>query len=112
MPIAVCQTRNTREIQICAILECIKFASRNYDSRGRPPLGESRAEGVGELTRDICNFDWDDEAAGRCRCDLQLHVAQRHTRCGTYGLRDGRCRFGFPHESIDKRTLSLHRRTT
>lgn len=100
------------QTRICSFLEGVGSTARNptLPSEGVHLSAESRAEGVRELAKDMRNFDWDDEAAGRLRYALLVNVsvAQRHTRCGTYCLRYGCRRFGFPHERIDRMAIPAH----
>ncbi|CAM9191521.1 unnamed protein product, partial [Pylaiella littoralis] len=58
----------------------------------------ARQRGRDELARDLRDFDWTDEQATRARYENLLNASMRHTNCGSYCLKDGRCRFGFPKE--------------
>lgn len=97
-------------LQICSFLEDVGSMARELT-----PLQESvrlsaenRGDDAKELARDMRTFNWDDRIACRRRYALLFNFSQRHTRCVTNCLRDGRCRFDFPHEENDSGTIAAH----
>ncbi|CAN0419722.1 unnamed protein product, partial [Pylaiella littoralis] len=104
--------------EIATFLNGIGFTALNQDppaQAGDPtvPIGEeARARGRQELERDMRSFDWDD--IGECESQYKnlVNACMRHTRCGAYCLKNGRCQFGFPKPRRTRLTLEAHRLTT
>ena len=63
---------------------------------------------MNELASDMHDFNWDDEDAARDRYAMLVNVTQRHTRCGAYCLRQGKCRFGYPHPRQEIIQITAH----
>ena len=69
---------------------------------------EARREGLNELARDMRDFNWEDEDAARDRYATLVNVTLRRTRCGAYCLRQGKCRFGYPHPRQETIQITAH----
>lgn len=96
--------------EMCTFLVGVGFTARNPSPPGDdiPVSEEARNEGLKELARDMRDFDWEDEDAARDRYAMLVNVTQRHTRCGSYCLRGGKCRFGYPHARQDRIEITAH----
>lgn len=95
---------------IVGFLEDIGFTARNPSPPAPDvPVGEeARARSREELERDMRDFPWHDVEACRRRYANILNGSQRHTKCGPYCLRNGRCRFGFPKRRDENMRLDPH----
>ena len=95
---------------IKGFLESIGFTARNPAPPAEDvPIGEeTRREGREELERDLRNFPWDDVDACWRRYANLVNASQRHTKCGPYCQRNGRCRFGFPKARNAEMKLEPH----
>ncbi|CAN0437320.1 unnamed protein product, partial [Pylaiella littoralis] len=95
--------------KIAALLNGIGFTALNQDPPTQPgdptvPTSEeARARGREELQKDMRDFPWD---------DVSLNACMRHTRCGAYCLKNGRCRFALPKARRERLTLKAHPLTT
>lgn len=56
----------------------------------------------------MSDFNWEDGNAVRERYAKLVNVTQRHTRCGVYCLRRGKCRFGYPHGRQETIQVTAH----
>ena len=96
--------------EMCVFLAGVGFTAKNPTppQDGVPLSEEARGQGLQELARDMRDFDWEDEDAVRDRYAMLVNVTQRHTRCGTYCLRRGKCRFGYPHGRQETLQIAAH----
>ncbi|CAB1108166.1 unnamed protein product [Ectocarpus sp. CCAP 1310/34] len=95
---------------IVRFLEKVGFTARNPSlPADDTPVGEEAcARSREELERYMRDFPWHDVDECRRRYANLVNGAQRHTKCGPYCLRNGRCRFGFPKKRDGRMRLDPH----
>ncbi|CAN0170751.1 unnamed protein product [Scytosiphon promiscuus] len=98
------------QLGIKAFLEGVGFTARNPNApqEGVPISEETRAEGTRELEKDMRGFNWDNIDDVKRRYHNIMNAAQRHIRHGTYCLKNGRCRFGFPKARLEEMRIEAH----
>ena len=98
------------QLEMCTFLAGIGFTARNPTppDEGTALSEEARREGLNELARNMRDFKWEDEDAARDHYAMLVNVTQRHTRCGAYCLRQGKCRFGYPHPRQETIKITTH----
>lgn len=91
-------------------LEDVGFTATNPGASAEGTVVDEAARAMGreELARGMRVFDWADAEACEGRYQRLLNASQRHTKCGRYCLKDGRCRFGFPKERTEEFRIHGH----